>query len=429
MTPTLARGLSPVRAVLDNGAVVIAQETSATPAVAINATFLAGGLYEPDDLTGLAYFTGRVIDRGTERRSAAVIAEELDERGVSLRVNTTRHTMTLSCTCLAEDFEDVLAIVMDVARRPAFPEVEIAKRRAELITALRQDDDNPAVKAVESVFAQLYGSRHPYGRRAKGTIAVLEAIDRDAIAAFHARYVRPAVLSLAIVGDITAKQAIDRASAELEDWTGAPAGPVIVPPPAALPARRERSIPMPGKSQTDIAYGFTTISRLDPRFHAYWMMNNILGQFGLGGRLADNIRERQGMAYYAFSAFEPTFGDGALLVRAGVDPRNVERAVDAIDSEVRKLGLEGPTPVEMDETRAFLIGSIPRQLETNYSIAAFLQTSEQFGLGLDYDQRLPALLERVTIEEVAAAAAETLVPERAALSLAGPGVLAPADAA
>jgi zinc protease len=122
MSTTVAAGLSPVRVTLDNGAVVIVQEASATPAVSINATFLAGSIYEPDALTGLAYLTGRVIDRGTERRAGEEIAAELDQRGVSLRVGTTRHTMTLSCTCLAEVFEDVLTIVMDVASRPTFPE-------------------------------------------------------------------------------------------------------------------------------------------------------------------------------------------------------------------------------------------------------------------------------------------------------------------
>lgn len=423
MTPTVAAGLSPVRVSLDNGAVVIVQPASATPAVSINATFLAGGIHEPDDLTGLAYLTGRVIDRGTERRTADEIAGELDQRGVSLRIGTTRHTMTLSCTCLAEDFEDVLAIVMDVARRPAFPEEELAKRRAESMTALRQDEDNPAVRAVETLSELLYGAGHPYGRRAKGTVETLERIDRRAIAGFHTRYVRPSVLSLAVVGDVEATHAIDCAAMEIEGWTGAPAGPLIVPPPAARPARRVRTIDMPGKAQTDIAYGFTTIRRLDPRYYSYWMMNNILGQFGLGGRLADNIRERQGMAYYAFSSFDPTVGEGPLVVRAGVDPKNVERAIEAIDSEVRRLSEGGPTALEVEETRAYLIGSIPRLLETNYSIAEFLQSCEHFGFGLDYDRRLPALLESVTIDEIRSAAAEVLCPERAAIAIAGPDLV------
>jgi zinc protease len=423
MSPTVAAGLSPVRVSLDNGAVVIVQRASATPAVSINATFLAGGIHEPDDLTGLAYLTGRVIDRGTERRTADEIAGELDLRGVSLRIGTTRHTMTLSCTCLAEDFEDVLAIVMDVARRPTFPEEELAKRRAESMTALRQDEDNPAVRAVETLSELLYGAGHPYGRRAKGTVETLERIDRRAIAGFHTRYVRPSVLSLAVVGDVEATHAIDCAAMEIEGWTGAPAGPLIVPPPAARPVRRVRTIDMPGKVQTDIAYGFTTIRRLDPRYYSYWMMNNILGQFGLGGRLADNIRERQGMAYYAFSSFDPTVGEGPLVVRVGVDPKNVERAIEAIDSEVRRLTEGGPTALEVEETRAYLIGSIPRLLETNYSIAEFLQSCEHFGFGLDYDRRLPALLESVTMDEIRSAAAEVLCPERAAIAIAGPDLV------
>lgn len=420
MLPGVTRGLSPVREVLDNGAVVTVQETSATPAVAINATFLAGSLYEPEELTGLAYLTGRVLDRGTERRSGDVIAEELDERGVSLRIGSTRHTMTLSCTCLAEDFTDVLAILMDIARRPTFPEAELSKRRAEAMTALRQDEDNPAVRAVETLFEMLYGAAHPYGRRAKGTAATLERIGRDAIAAFHARYFRPSALSLVVVGDVVAQRAVDAAATEVDGWRAADPGLVVVPPPAARSGRRVSMIPMPGKSQSDIAYGFTTISRLDPRYYAYWMMNNVLGQFGLGGRLADNIRERQGMAYYAYSAFDATVGESPLFVRAGVDPNNVERALEAIDAEVLKLGAEGPTATEVEETRQFLVGSIPRMLETNYTIAGFLQSCEQFGLGLDFDRRLPSILEEVTLDDIRSAAAEVLRPEIAAVSIAGP---------
>ncbi len=420
MSATLGKGLSPERAVLDNGAVILVQETSAAPAVAINATVLAGSLYDPDDLPGLAHMTGRLLDRGTSIRSADLIAEALDERGVALRTATTRHTMTLSCTCLAEDFEDVLAIVIDLLRCPTFPEPELARKRHEVITALCQDEDNPGVQAVQSLFAHLYGPDHPYGRPATGTLASVERINRGTTAAFHAREVRPAVLSLAVVGDVRSGDVIDRATVQLADWWGAPAGPVVVPAPPVCTSRRRCTVAMPGKAQSEIAYGFTAISRLDPRYYAYWMMNNILGQFGLGGRLADNIRERQGMAYYAFSTFDASVGEGPLLVRAGVDPLNVDRAIDAIDVEVRALGLDGPTSAEIDETREALIGSIPRMFETNHAIASFLQTAEHFGLGLDYDQRLPGLLAAVTLDDVRTAAAEILRPERATVAVAGP---------
>jgi len=148
-------------------------------------------------------------------------------------------------------------------------------------------------------------------------------------------------------------------------------------------------------------------------------MNCALGQYALGGRLGESIRERQGMAYYVFSSFEGTVVEGPLVIRAGVSPANVERALASIDAEVARIALEGPTAGELADCKRFLVGSMPRMLETNAGIARFLQTVEFFGLGADYDVRLPAALEAVTLDEVRAAAA-TLSPDRAAVAVAGP---------
>lgn len=420
MSTVTVRGLSPVRETLANGATVLVQETAFSPAVTFGVSFRAGSLYEPDDLTGLSWLVGRVIDRGTATRSADAIAEALDDRGVSLRVSTNRHLMTVSCTCLAEDFSDVLALVADVARNPVFPQDQLEKRRAEVISRIRQDQDNPAVRAAEALQSLLYGADHPYGRPAKGTVDTIERARREDLVAYHAQRFAPASLVVVVVGDVNAPQVIDRVGRALDGWSAPTPRERAVPPVPAATSRRQADIEIPGKSQSDIAYGFTTIDRLDPRFYAFWVMNNILGQFGLGGRLAENIRERQGMAYYAFSAFDPSLGPGPLVIRAGVDPKNVQRAVAAIDAEVGTLGRDGPTERELAESRQYLIGSLPRMLETNESITTFLQTAEFFGLGLDFDRRLPSILQAVTMEEVRAAAADVLHPERATLAVAGP---------
>jgi zinc protease len=211
-----------------------------------------------------------------------------------------------------------------------------------------------------------------------------------------------------------------RASAVFDDWHGSASLDLTVPPPPARRIRAVRSRRMPGKSQADVAYGFTTVRRCDPRYFAYSLMNNVLGQFGLGGRLADNIRERQGMAYYAYSTLDPTIGESPLIIRAGVDPVNVARTIAAIDAEVERLHRQGPTGDEVEESRESLIGAIPRMLETNEGIAEFLLHIDQFGLGLDYDRRLPGLLREVTMNDVREAAAEALDPSRAAVAVAGP---------
>ena len=177
---------------------------------------------------------------------------------------------------------------------------------------------------------------------------------------------------------------------------------------------------MMNKAQADIAYGFTTIDRLHPQYYAYSVMNNILGQYAMGGRLGERIREQEGMAYYTFSSLDASFAPGPLTVRAGVSPANVDRAVASIDAELLKMAEEGPTDEELAESKQYLIGSLPRTLETNMGIAAFLQTSELFGLGLDFDLRLPGLLRDVALEQVHAAARAALNPSRASLVVAGP---------
>jgi len=143
--------LDPTRRVLPNGLTVLAKETRTTPAITIYAGFHAGTLYDPIGCAGVAHFVSKTIDRGTTSRTAEQIADELENRGVSLSVALNRHAMWLVCTCLSEDFEQVLAIVGDVAMRPVFPESEVEMRRGEIVTLLRQDQDNPASVAMEAL--------------------------------------------------------------------------------------------------------------------------------------------------------------------------------------------------------------------------------------------------------------------------------------
>jgi zinc protease len=282
------------------------------------------------------------------------------------------------------------------------------------------------------VLADLFGDAHPYGRPLRGTLASLARVDAAALRRFHAETVGPSSLTLALVGDIEAGPAIEMAARAFGEWTDwidaaavasdvAPASGRTAVAPAVLPAaRRVRVVPMMHKSQADIAYGFITIARGDPRYPAYWLLNNVLAQYALGGRLGENIRERQGMAYYVHSAFEPSLIPGPLVIRAGVSGANVERALTAIDAELRAFIADGPTNREMIESKQYAIGALPRQLETHAAMAKFLIANERFGLGMDYELRVPALLESVTSADVQAAALASLDPARATIVVAGP---------
>jgi zinc protease len=420
MPPAVHTGLAPHRTVLENGTVVLEKRASMTPAVALHLAVRAGSSCDPADAPGATWLLSRVIDRGTARRSAADIAEELDSRGITITITVTRHLFSLLCTCLADDFEAVLELLGEILISPTIPDEELVTRKGQVITAIRQDDDNPAVRASETLMTLLYPNGHPYGRPTKGSIPVVESLTRDRLLRLHEERFAPSALTAAIVGDVEPARAQDAAARLLGGWRKPP--PVrtpLLPVPRAT-SRRRVVIPMMNKAQADIAYGFTTIARRDPAYYAYWLMNNVFGQYSLGGRLGDSIRERQGMAYYASSSLDANVVEGPLVIRSGVSPANVDRAVASIDHEVARLAAEGVTEKELDESRRFLIGSISRALETNAAIANFLQNAEFFDLGLDYDVRLPDLLRAVTLEEVNAAARNAVSVDRATLVIAGP---------
>jgi zinc protease len=417
---SIQSGLAPAKQILANGVAVIVKSTSTTPAVTLHASIHAGTVYDPPDRGGLAHFVSRVIDRGTASYSADEIAEALDSSGVSLAVTVNRHAMSLICTCLVENFDRILALLGEIVMSPTFPAAQVENRRTGIVTVIRQDEDNPATVAAEGLMTLLYGDAHPYGRRPRGTVESVTAIGAAVLQEFHRDRFVPSALTLAVVGDVETSRAIDAAARVFGEWKAAERPPfdLALPPPATT--RRTRVAPMMNKSQADIAYGFTTIVRSDPAYYAYWLMNNILGQYAIGGRLGDSIRERQGMAYYAMSALDANVIPGPLLIRVGVNPSNVERALASVDEELGRMMADGPTDKEMRESTQYLIGSMPRTLETNLHIANFLQTSEFFGLGLDYDIRVPDLLRAVSREDVLAAARRTLDPSKAAVVVAGP---------
>ncbi len=419
MTPV---GLTPVRAVLDNGATLVAMHTRKTPAVTISLAMRAGSMCDPVRSPGAVYLLSRVIDRGTTSRTASEIADAIESRGSTLSVTVNRHVCCLTCTCLAEDFESLLPILGDMLISPSVPDAELHLRKREVITSLHQDEDNPFVRAFEALLRLLYGADHPYGRPLKGTVESVDGLARDALLGLHADWFGPGALTGVFVGDVEPARALAVATDVFGVWgrTPSPAPAPAFGPATTAPSRQQVVIPMPSKAQADVAYGFVTIPRSDRSYYAASLMNNILGQYAMGGRLGDSIREKQGLAYYCSSAFDAGLIAGPLVVRAGVAAEHVDAVIGSIDDELRKLREHGVTAAELDDARQYLIGSMPRALEANAGIANFLQLSELFGLGLDHDRRLPELLRRVTRADVHEAAGRLLDPARATIVVAGP---------
>jgi zinc protease len=411
--------LAPHRHVLPNGLTIVVQQNRAAPAVSAVVSVEAGAVHDPPGCDGTAALAARVVDRGSEGWSAEAIADVLDARGAALAVTAGRHRTSFVGTCLAEDVDEVFALMARIVTSPVFPEAEVATRRAELVTELREAEDDPAAVAVQRMMAELYAG-HPYGRPAHGRVATVEALGRDSLRAFHGARFAPATTTVVMAGDVEPARIVELAAGALDRWTAAAPAPTLVPAPPEASVRRVVAVPMMDKSQTDVAYGLTGVARHDPDHDAAWVMNHALGQYAIGGRLGDSIRERQGMAYYVYSRLEAGVGAGPLVVRAGVSAANVERTLASIDEEIRAVARDGVTAKELEGSKRYLIGSLPRRLETNAGMAAFLAEAEHFGLGLDYDQVLPGRIAAVTADHVRAVAQRLLDPSRATIVVAGP---------
>src|SRR5207247_5799160 len=138
-----------------------------------------------------------------------------------------------------------------------------------------------------------------------------------------------------VVGDVPAYEATAAAERTLGDWATARTEPVEATLPATdLPAKQLRQVDMVGKTQGDVAIGLPTLERTSPDFYALSFANHVLGRMYFMGRFGEKVRDEQGLAYYAYSELHGSYGRGAWVMRAGVNPRNMDNALASLHTEL-----------------------------------------------------------------------------------------------
>ncbi|MFQ3662393.1 MAG: pitrilysin family protein [Chloroflexaceae bacterium] len=408
------------RYVAANGLVALIQRNPSAPTVSVRGEVRVGAVHETASQNGLAAFTGAALIRGAGERTFQQIVAETEDRGCSVNAGGGLHTSGFAGKALVEDLPLILAILADMLARPTFPPHEVEKLRGQVLTALRESEQETSTQAWRAARALLYPSEHPYSRLTSGTIETVQALMREDLLRFHQLY-HPAATTVAIVGDVEPEAVIATLESSLGAWqpVGPPPG-LDLPPVPPLNAVLRRDVPMSGKIQSDVVWAVHGLRRTDPDYYPAMMANMILGRLGIGGRLGENVREEQGMAYYCYSNLDADVGAGPWSAVAGVNPANVERAIEALLHEVARFVAEGPTEQEVSDARAYLTGSLVLSLETNDGIAAALLAIERFGLGLDFIERYPAIIGAVTSDQIADAARRYLSTERYVLAVAGP---------
>jgi len=381
---------------------------------------IPGGGALDGDHPGVARFTAEMLTRGSNGRSMDELAEELDGLGASITAGAGRENTDLSLTAMREDADRVMGLLSAALLSPDFPEDQLEIVRAQILSGLRQAQQDTRGEAEQALRRMLFPEGHPYRERVSGNEDSVAAIARDDLVSFAERAYRPSAAVVAVAGGLSHDEAVDLVRRHLGHWSGE-TPPMEIPEPAALSASDRVTKQLPGKSQADIAIGAIALPRLNPDFHALNVANFILGRLGLMGRLGESVREKQGLAYYAFSGLEVGLGTGFWSARAGVNPENVDRAIETILSELRTYLQDGPTADEFNDAIGNLTGSLPMGLETVGSIASIVADIGFFGLGLDYLQRYRATMRSLTPEQLVETMRRYVNPDALAIAAVEPG--------
>jgi zinc protease len=403
-----------------NDIVVLVRSNFNSPSVVVNGYIMAGSLFDQDERLGLAGFTADALLRGTAQRSFHEIYDRLESAGANLHIAGGTHTTGFGSKALAEDLDLLLELLAEALRQPTFPAEQIELLRARHLTSL-------AIRAQDTgemstlTFDQIAYPEHPYSRPDDGYPDTIQAITREDLVNFHQVHYGPQGMVISVVGAIDPDQVFAKVEDLLGDWQNPnqPTPPKLPPNPTpAEPLTRKTDIP--GKFQTDLVVGVIGPERSSRDFLPTTLGNNILGVFGMMGRIGESVREKAGLAYYAYSHLSGGMGPGPWYVSAGVDPQKVEQALELIRDEIERFSSQPVTADELADSQSNFIGRLPLSLESNSGMASAILNLERYDLGMDYYRRYPDLVRQIKAEEVLESARRYWDLEVLAVGIAGP---------
>ncbi|MCA1648349.1 MAG: insulinase family protein [Chloroflexi bacterium] len=421
MATAAGSALRPERTRFENGLVLLHNRAAANPSVVVRALIRAGSSRETPREHGIAGLSGRMLRQGTQNIPKGALAEELDGMGAGLSVDVGYALVSVSIKCLNGDFARAMEILAELVRRPLLPADELERLKGQILTDLKEMDDNTRVVSERAWRELAYPPAHAYHRLSVGDAASVQAATRDHLANFVNAWYGGNQTTLMVVGDVSLDDATAAAERNLGDWPTARTERVQTTLPATeLAPGQLREVAMVGKTQGDVSIGLPTLERTSPDYYALSFANHVLGRMYFMGRFGEKVRDEQGLAYYAYSELQGSYGRGGWLMRAGVNPRNLDKALSSIDAELKAFLADGPTPAEQADGVSSLLGSLPRQLETNEGAAAVMGEIELYDLGLDYLERYPEIVRSLTREQVTEAARRWILPEHLITAIAGP---------
>jgi predicted Zn-dependent peptidase len=327
--------------VLPSGIRLVTETMADVRSVAVAYWVGSGSRDEPDELSGASHFLEHLLFKGTATRSAAAIAESLDEVGGDCNAFTTKEYTTFYVRLLAEHLPLGLDIMSEIMWQPALRPSDVDAERTVILDEILMHADEPADLAAEQWQQSLF-PEHPLGRDTLGTAGTVAALGADDIRRFFAHHYRPGNIVISVAGDCTHDAVAEDLERRFTGQRGGSAPERVAPVPGSTQLRVVRR----PTEQAHVVYGMRSVSRFDERRWALAVLNHVLGG-GLSSRLFQKVREERGLAYSVWSERAAFQDAGSLAVYVGTAPEHVDEVLRIVTGELELLAEHGITDREL----------------------------------------------------------------------------------
>lgn len=372
--------------------------TEGLPLVDVRVVFDAGSARDGEKF-GLANLTSGMLDTGAGDWDADVIAQRLENVGALLGAGAGRDSAYITLRSLTHP--DKLAVAMATARtvlaHPRFEAKDFEREKSRALLGIQQKGEDPGEIAEIAFMNALYGN-HPYAHPADGLKETVEKLSRDDLVDFHKRTYTVKNGVVVIVGDVKRAEAESMAEQLLADL---PEGEALAPLPEPVARQSPETLKTAYPSeQTHIYAGVPGMKVNDPDYFPLYVGNHTLGGSGLVSRIMEEVREKRGFAYSAYSHFVPMRVMGPFMVGLQTKNAQAQEALQVALKTVQDFIDNGPTEKELEAAKQNIVGGFVLRLDSNQKLTAEVANIGFLNRPLDYLNTFTQKVQSVTREDV-----------------------------
>jgi predicted Zn-dependent peptidase len=382
---------------LSNGLEVMILEDHRVPTFSVQLVIPASGLDEPAELSGVSDATASMMNLGTKTRTALQITESLGELGGSLNISSGSSNTTISVGGLTDNIDELLNLMGDVLMNPTFPQDEFDKWKRRQLNSLQQARTAPGYYTNLRLYPILY----PGDARAITSIteASIGKLTRQHLIDYYQSHYGPAGSYIAITGDVKLKEMTVKLEKVLAPWKGGSAKRPELPIRAPIADKKVILIDRPNSVQTTITVANRAISRTDPDYYAFTLLNRILGQ-GSASRLYRNVREDKGYTYGINSGLAATRYSNHFIASTSVRTEVTGAALTEILKEFKDIRENLIPAEELEAAKRAIVASFALSLQSTSTMLTSAMTLKEYGFPADYWDRYPEMIMKVTPQQI-----------------------------